>query len=833
MRQIAFAFRMLLKVPFVTTVAVLSLGLGIGANTAIFSLYQQILLRPLPVAAPDELVNLAAPGPKNGSTSCNNAGDCEAVFSYPMFRDLARDQQVFTGIAAHRLFGGNVRHLDSTETTDGMCVSGSYFAVLGVQPSLGRLITPGDDAVVGESPVVVLSHEYWRTRFHQDASILGQTLIVNGVPLTVVGVGPEGFHGTTRGTRAALFVPITLRGRVDAPFAAFEDRTSYWVYLFARLGPGVTVERARAGIDVPYQALLRGVELPLQPPSSDDQRAQFLARRVTVEDGRRGQSYVLSTAGTPLAVLQAVTSVVLLIACANIANLLLARAAGRAGEMAVRLSVGASRGQLVRQLLVESCLLAALGGAAGLLLMRWTIGVLSAQLPIAGADDIETGLTTAVLLVAAGLSLATGVLFGLFPALHATRPDLASVLKGQAGQPSGARSAARFRNGLVVVQIALSMGLLASAGLFAKSLLHVSRVDLGVEIDHVMTFYLNPVRNGGTPARARQVFEEIESRLAAVPGVTGVSAARVPLIANSNSSSSITVEGYTAAEGERTSTNYNDISPDYFRTVGVPLLAGRDFTTSDTLSSPKVAIVNEAFARRFNLGANPVGRRMRRGGGSSAPLDIEIVGLVRDAKYSRVRDAVPPVYFLPYRQNELIGALSFYVRTAGDPDAAFAAVRSLVASVDATLPVQRLRTMRDQVAENVAGDRLLSVLSASFAGLATALASIGLYGVLAYTVSQRTREFGLRMALGAAPSVVQRLVLRQVVWMTIAGGAVGLVLAVVTGRLADTLLFEMSGSDPIVLIASAAALTIVALAAGVVPSIRASRVDPMQALRSD
>jgi predicted permease len=435
-----------------------------------------------------------------------------------------------------------------------------------------------------------------------------------------------------------------------------------------------------------------------------------------------------------------------------------------------------------------------------------------------------------VLLFTAGLSLATGVLFGVFPALHATRPDLASALKGQAGQPAGARSAARFRSALVVVQIALSMGLLTTAGLFTRSLLNVSRVDLGVEIDRVLTFRLDPQRNGYTPARARQLFDELMNRLTAVPGVASVSAARVPLIAGSNSSTSIVVEGHEPAEGERTSVSYNEISPGYFRTTGMPLLAGRDFTDADTATAPKVAIVNEAFTRRFNLGANPVGRRMRRGG-RTGDLDTEIVGLVRDAAYSQVREQVPAVFFTPYRQNERIGALAFYVRATRDPEALLGSIRPIVASLDPNLPVQRLYTMTQQVSQNVSDDRLMSVLSASFAGLATALAAIGLYGVLAYTVSQRTREFGLRLALGASPGAVRRLVLRQVVRLTIAGGAVGLGLAVGVGRLAEANLFEMSAADPLVLASSMTALALVALAAGYFPSRRASRVDPMRALR--
>jgi predicted permease len=833
MRQLGFAARMLLKTPFVTAVAVLSLGLGIGANTAIFALFNQILMRPLPVESPEALVNLGAPGPKNGSTSCNNSGECDEVFSYPMFLDLAAQQQVFTGIAAHRIFGANIGYQNQTLPVDGVEVSGSYFTVLGLRPALGRLIAPEDTATSGGAAVAVLSADYWVTRFSQDVGVLGRTVVVNGQSLTVVGVAPHGFDGTTRGTRAKIFVPITLRGSMEPPFAGLGDRGYYWVYLFARLTPSVSIDAARAGINAQYGVILQQVELAQQKGLSDAKQAEFVARRVTVVDGRRGQSSIFRQAATPLTVLQVVTCVVLLIACANVANLLLARAAGRAGEMAVRLSIGASRGQLVRQLLLESCLLAGLGGIAGLLILGWTVGIMTASLPFGSLDPSATHLNWGVLLFASGLSMATGVIFGLFPAFHATRPDLASVLKGQAGQPSGARAAARFRTSLVVVQIALSMGLLASAGLFGKSLLNVSRVDLGVEIDRVITFSLNPQSNGYTVPRAQELFQQVLGRISAIPGVAAASAARVPLLGNSNSSTSIAVEGYVPAPDERMSTNINETAPGYFRTVGMPLLSGRDFADSDVAGAPKVAVVNEAFARRFKLGANPVGRRMRRGGDDQSPYDMEIVGLVRDGKYSRVRDAVPAVFFTPYRQNERIGALAFYAKSSGKPDALVAAIRPLIASFDPNLPVQRLQTMPEQVAQNVSSDRLMSELSASFAGLATVLAAIGLYGVLAYTVSQRTREFGLRMALGADPVSVQWLVLRQVCWMTFGGGAIGLGLAMGTGRLAKSLLFEMGSADPAVMVSSALMLALVALAAGFIPARRASRIDPMRALRCE
>jgi predicted permease len=441
---------------------------------------------------------------------------------------------------------------------------------------------------------------------------------------------------------------------------------------------------------------------------------------------------------------------------------------------------------------------------------------------------LELNLTMA--LFAAGLAVATGFLFGLFPALHSSRPQLASTLKNQAGQPSGARGAALFRRVLVTGQIMLSMALLGAAGLFTKSLFNISKVDLGLQADSVVTFGIAPRRNGYTPERAKQLFERLEDQLAAVPGVVSAAGARVALLAGSNSNNGLTVQGFPAGPDTNTSSSYNEISPGYFRTVGVPLLAGRDFTRADTLNAPKVAIVNEAFTRKFNLGREAVGKRMARTRGND-PLDIEIVGVVRDAKYSEVKDAVPPVFFVPYRQNDLIGTLVFYVKTGGNPDDLLRAIPPLVARLDPNLPVTELRTLPEQIRENVFLDRFISTMSGSFAVLATLLAAVGLYGVLAYTVAQRTREFGLRMALGAAPSRLGGLVFKQLAAMTAIGGVVGLALAIGAGILASAQLYGMVAWDPVVLGLSALVLTVVALCAGLVPAFRASRIDPIRALR--
>ncbi len=828
------AFRTLFKTPFVTAIAIISLALGIGANAAIFSLFDQMLLRSLPVQEPERLVNLGAPGPKQGSTSCNDAGDCDQVFSYPMFRDLEAqmaDTTVLRGIAAHRLFGANLAFEGQTVSGTGMLVSGSYFPTLGVRPALGRLLDAGDDRQVGEARVVVLGHGYWQTRFGASRDVLNKSLIVNGQALTIVGVAARGFHGTTLGNRPQVYVPITLRGLMAPGFDGFENRRSYWAYLFARLAPGVNPEQARAAINVPYRTLIAEVEAPLQEHMSEATMARFLAREITVEPGARGQSSMHQEARAPLILLLAVAGVVLLIACANIANLLLARSAARVGEMAVRLAIGAGRRKLIGQLLVESCLLAAFGGLAGLAVARWTLHFIASLLPAEAGASMVFSLDFKVIAAAGALALGTGVLFGLFPALESTRLDLAGALKGQTGQPSGSRAAARFRTALVTAQIALSTALLVSAGLFLKSLINISRVDLGLEIDNVVTFAISPQLNGYEPERSRALFERAEEELAALPGVTGVTALMVPLLAGSNWGNSVRVQGFDDSDPDTdTGSRFNEVGPGYFRTLGVPLLAGREFTAADVLDRPKVAIVNQVFAEKFHLGRDAVGKRMARGG-PEEELDIEIVGLVQNAKYSEVKGQIPPLFFTPYRQDEEVGFMYFYARTAVDPGELLPQVAGVIARLDPNLPVEELKTMPQQVRENIVIDRVLTTLSAAFAALATLLAAVGLYGVLAYTVAQRTRELGLRMALGADRLRLSRMILWQMGKMALVGGAVGLLAALGLGTAARSQLFELEGHDPTVLVVATLLLALVALTAGLLPAIRASRVDPMRALR--
>ena len=831
MANLRLALRMLLKTPVVTTVAVASLALGIGANAAIFSLLSQVLLRPLPVVAPDRLVNLEAPGPKPGSDTCNQAGGCDEVFSYPMYRDLQSDQKVFTDIAAHRPFGIAVRHDGQTISGQGVQVSGSYFSLLGLSPALGRLLGPEIDQPVGGHPVVVLSHDFWQSRLNGKPDVVGDLMLVNGLPMTVVGVAPAGFRGTTLGVRPLVFVPITMLSSLSAAeVEIFENRSYYWVYLFARLNPDVSIAQARAALEPTYQNILVGVEASLQTEMSQQTMARFISKPLPIEDGRRGQSSMDEATGAPLLLLFGVTAMVVLIACANIANLLLARAAVREPEMAVRLSIGAARRHLLVQLLTESCLLALLGGVAGLVFARWTLGFIGTLLPPETRDTIQLTVDPSMMLFALCLALATGLFFGIVPALHSTRAELISTLKGQAGQPAGARTAARFRTGLVVAQVALSLTLLVGAGLFIESLYNVSQVELGIETENVVTFRLSPARNGYNDEQSRQLYRRVEEVMAVQPGVTSVTAASVAVLGGDSWGTNVMVQGFDAGPDTDRNSRWNRIGTDFFRTLGVQLLAGRTFLESDEFESSKVVIVNQTFARRFGLDDDAVGRRMGRGG-LDADLDLEIVGLVRDTTYNDVKNGEPPLFYIPYRQEENVGSLTFYIRSSIPTDALLPTIPTLVTQLDSNVPVNDLKTIPQQVREDISTDRLLSLLSAAFAVLATLLAAVGLYGVLAYTVAQRTREIGLRMALGADATRIRNMVLGHVGRITLVGGGIGLVAAFGLGRLAQSMLYEIDGVRPGVLVVASLGLGVVALLAGFIPAHRASRLNPIVALK--
>jgi predicted permease len=819
---------------------VLSLALGIGVNTAMFSVFDRLLLRRLPVPAAHEIVNVTSPGPRPGSQSTGDGGRLDAIFSYPLFRDLERLDGDAMQMAAHRDFRANLAYRGQTSDAAGVLVSGNYFHALGIRPALGRLLGPDDDRVQGAHPVVVLSHSYWRTRFGADPSVLGGTLVVNGEPMTIVGVGERGFSGNTTTDRPQVFMPLMMAERAfrDAQWNGMTARNNHWLYVFARLRSDLSREQAEALVNVPFAALIKDVEFPaLRRGMGDRDRAQFQQRRIILQDGSHGRDSNRDETRGILLLMFAITGFVLSIACANVANLLLARVADRSMEMSVRLSLGASSVRLIRLLLAESLVLGVAGAVAALVVGRMTLSALFATMPADDVAVLDFTMSPRVFLFALALGIGTSVLFGLFPAIHGIRSSVRAGLRVESGRTAGSRTANRFRASLATSQIALATALLAVAGLFIVSLVNVARTELGIRRDGLVTFRLSPYLNGYSTVQALVLFDQVEEQLRGLPGVVSVTESTVPLLSNNNWQNNITVEGFDAGPDADTSVSVARVGTDYFRTMGIPLLGGRDFTRTDAENAPRVAVVNEAFGRKFNFGANVIGRRLALGAGGNRPLDIEIVGFVRDAKYSDIKEPPPPQLVMAYRQPDAagrqgsVGLLTFYVRTTSDTGALLGAIPSLVARLDANLPIVNLRTMDDQIWDNTTPQRVLGTLSSSFALIATLLAAIGLYAVLAYGVVRRLREIGIRVALGAQPRDVRRLVLAQVGRMTLIGGIIGVVLALGLGRLAQAMLFGVEGNDTAIIGAAALVVVVVAVAAGALPARRATTVNPIEALR--
>jgi predicted permease len=829
------AIRGLRRAPGLVVTAVLSLALGIGANAAIFSLFDQLLVRPLPVPQPERLVKLVASGPQWGSGSCGEIGDCEEAFSYPMFRDLERARTGLESIAAHTLIDASIGYGDRSVHGRGALVSGRYFSVLGVRPALGRLLQPSDDELLGAHSVAVLSHDYWQSRLGGDPGVLNRTMHVDGQPVTVVGVAPRGFHGTTLGVRPQVYLPLSMArqiGHVVPGLNEFEtNRRHHWLFVLGRVRPGDGAEAARAAINTVYQPIVREVETPLVEGLTEKEMAELRRSELTLAPAARGQSGLEGAVRTPLVLLFAVAGVVLLIACANIANLLLVRGAARGMEVAVRLSLGAPRRRVIMQLLTESMVLAVLGGAAALLVAQGTLALAASIIPPYAASAVHFGLRWPMVLFALALTLVTGVAFGLFPAFHSTRASLVTTIRANAGQIAGARSTLRSHTALVVGQIALSTVLLVAAGLFLRSLRNVTSVELGLAVDRLATFTISPELNGYSPERSRQLFQRLDAELTAIPGVTGVTASRVALFTGGGWSTGVEVEGFKAEPGVNNGAMINMIGPGYFRTLGIPLRSGREFTDADREGTSRVAIVNEAFVRKFGLGRDPLGRGVAVWGGKE--LDIQIVGVVGNAKYQGVKDEMRAGIYTANLQDSKLGTVTYYVRTASDPARVLPQISAVMSRVDPAIPVRDLKTLPQQIRENVSLDRLIGTLAAAFAVLATLLAAVGLYGVLGYTVAQRTREIGVRMALGADQWSVRGLVLRKVAWMTLAGSAAGVMAALALGRTARSLLFGLDEYDPASVALAAMVLAAVALGAAYLPARRASRVDPMRALRAE
>ena len=824
--DLRYAFRGLRKSPMFTIVALLSLGLGIGANTAIFSLMDQVLLRSLAVKEPKQLILFSAKGPRSGMIN-TSYGDVY-TFSYPMYRDFRDKNPVFSGVLARFPVSFSMSWHDQTERIYGDLVSGNYFEVLGVPAVAGRTLTPEDDRTPGAHPVVVLSYEYWKRRFNGDPGVLNQTILLNAHPMTVIGIARAGFKGVGVGEAPQVFVPMMMRHEMAPGMNDLENRRSMWLNIFGRLKPGVSREQAEAAMNTMWKPIL---ELEAKEMTASQRvLTQFRARHLSLLPGHKGISSSPAQASAALSILMAMVGLLLLIACANVANLLVARASARQREIGIRLALGASRLRLVRQLLVESLLLAFGGGLVGLLIAGWTGEVLLGFLP---ADPSMMGLSgqpdSRVLLFALALSIMTGVLFGLVPALQGTKTELASTLKDQAsGVVGGGQGPLRLRKGLVVTQVALSLMLLIGAGLFARSLYNLKKIDPGFRTDHLISFTLQPALSGYSDDRARGMFGRLQENIGRLPSVRMASMAQVALLSGDNESRTIEVEGYRAKDDEDLNVFENDVGPGFFATLGIPVLAGRDFTSADRANTRKAVVVNEKFAKYFFHDENPIGRRVhyKREPDSS----MEIVGVVREGKTVSLREESHRSIYVPYTQSRL-ESMTFYVRTAQDPTAAAQMLRSEVRREDPKLPIFNVITMDRQIDESLFADRLVAALSAGFGALATLLAAVGLYGVMAYMVVRRTREIGIRMALGAGRREVLRLVMKEVVVLGAGGIGIAVLASLAMGRLIESQLLGVSARDPWVISGATVALALVALLAGLLPALRATRVDPLTALR--
>ena len=832
LNDIRFCLRGFLRRPLFAGVVVATLALGLGINSAMFTIYDQVLLRDLPVAAPHELVNFVAPGIKQGPDSCTDIGGCEEIFSYPMFRDLERFDGPFVGIAAHRNFEANLAIDGNTTAGRGLLVSGSYFPLLGLRAEHGRLLDTSDDAVPGEASAVVLSYAYWQSAFAEDPDVVGRELVVNGKPLTIVGVAPRGFKGTTLSETPRVFLPTTFRWLADpVSLPNHTDRKSYWLYLFARLKPGVSLEQAAAAINGPYRALINDVDAPLLTDFSEQQLAEFRAKTVRLEPGAHGQSSADVYARAPLTILLVSAGLVLLIASVNVGNLLLARGSARVGEIAVRASLGASSRRLLALLLIEVALLAGAAALASLPLTLAALHGVHALLPPAAAATFDLALDATALATTVMFAAISTLVFGLIPAVKLVGANGNPTQRVQGVRATRGKNAARFRAALTTAQIALSMALLVLAGWFAQSLANVARVDLGFRADSLAVFTIAPERNGYTPERSAALFQRLEEELAQVPGVTSAATAYVALVGFSSWGANVAVEGYAAGPGENTNVRINYVSPSFFRTVEMPFVAGSEFEPGQGAGRP-TAVVNERFAARFRLGTDAIGKLVATTGPLVHP-DMEITGIVRDAKYADVKDDAPAQLFMPRGEAPFLGTMSFYLRSGMTPRELRGTVEQVLARQDRNLPLLDFRTVPQMVKDNVFLDRFMSTLGAALAVIATVLAGIGIYGVLAYGVAQRLREIGLRIALGAAPHTVRGMVLKQVVAMAAVGVVVGVSLALALGQVARTLLFGLTPTDPFVPTLAVLALSIVVLAAAYWPARRAAHVDPVTALRGD
>ncbi len=832
-QDLRYAVRQLVKSPGFAVVAIVTLALGIGANTAIYTLLDQVLLRGLPVKEPDRLVLLRFSGDDTGST--HNRGDADLVFSFPMYRDLRDRNSVLNGLIATSWAQVGVQWHNQPDLAEVELVSGNYFDVLGLQPALGRLLVPSDDVVENGNAVAVLSFAYWQRRFGSDPQIINQSISINGHPFTVVGVAPNQFHSVVAGDSPAIFFPMTMKPQVTPDWNDLQDRRSRWLSIVGRLKPAMSREAAQAGMDQVWRSV-RADELKQLGHTSQRFRDAFLTNSHLFLNGAAKGVPVDDTAPNTLLIVMGMAAFMALISCVNVASLMLVRVARRTREISVRYALGARRQRLMQQLLVEGVLLGLAGGTMGMILAPQIAGLLiravwgdaRRHLELSSHPDAR------ILAFNFGLALLVSVVFSLLPAFQFRRSEFTQALKQQAAIISG--GSLYLRRATVAAQIALSLLLLVGAGLFVRTLRNLKHLDLGFTPDHLVTFAVDPKLAGYEDVQTMTLYQEMLDKLSSLPGVRSAAATNDPELANNNRGSNITIAGYHPAEGDHMNVEWEKVSPGYFSTLNMPLLAGRAIEASDRLGTHKVADVNESFARRyFGRPQDALGHYFCAGAGTVTP-DIEIVGVVKDARHTTVRENVRLTVFTPYLQDSQMGAsfrmgLTFYVRTLQEPKFAESTIRSAMYALDSKLVLDSFRTMQEQVNDSLNDERIIAFLATSFGVVAALLSAIGVYGVLAFSTAQRTREIGIRVAMGASRFEVSKLVLVEVARLVAIGFSAGLPLCFVLARLVRGQMFGVSIYDPATIFLVCGVIAVVALGSAALPTRRAVKVDPLVALR--
>jgi predicted permease len=820
-QDLRYGLRTLRKNPGYAAVAIVSLALGIGANAAIFSLMDAVLLSRLPVWHPEELVVV---------TTLDADSRSHDSFSYPMYRDLRDRNQAFDGVIARGGVQLNLSYRGMTEKVYGELVSGNYYDVLGVRPWIGRLLSQQDDRAPGAQPVAVLSYGFWQRRFGGDPVVVGQSVLLNEHPVTVIGVAAPAFYGTSLGANADVRLPLILTTLFrPMPWNHLEIRNHQWLDVMARRKPGVSVVQAQSSLDVLFHQILAGEEKQLPAGTSEYKRQRFLSRHIRLQPGQQGYTSLQREMRRPLLLMFAVTGMVLLILCANLANLAMARAGVRRQEAAVRLALGAGRARLLRQWLTESVMVSLGGALASVLVAWWGKAALVSFVPAESQANLESPLGWRVFGFMLVVGVAAGILTGLAPALRAARGAPGDALRSDSRTFAAGGGPRTLLGGLIVLQMALSLPLLVGAGSFVESLRNLEGMDTGFHKENILLASMNPSLNGYAQEKIQALYARELEEVRALPGVRSAGLSTTTPIEGGWDMLSVVVEGYQPLEGEDMNPNWTAISPGYLQSVGIALLAGRDFTDQDNLGAPKVAIINETMAHYFFKDANPLGRKI----GLEKVPDTEIVGVVRDSKYVSLREAPRRQMYMPAAQQDHLFDLTLVARTAGDPRAVVDMVRAATARVDAHLPLYHVTTLEAQLDDSLIQDRLVAWLSALFGVLATLLSALGLYGVVTYTVQTRTREIGVRMALGAPPGQILNLFLRRTGFLLAFGMALGLGAALAVSGLIASMLFGVRSIELVIYVAAILLLLAAAVLAAYLPARRATRVDPVVALRHE